>query len=205
MLKDEKDFLPLSEVKFVQVPFYDELSVGELFPLMKQNPDFMKYFMDRYSKGRLPDRSYFFNVMNTVDPEYTTALIKNAQEKRNTADGPGNEDAGVVISDKWIEKLRAYPFISSKSIFMPNFIRREKRPHSDAAEGRLKAHANREEAQEVHHRLNPRNVRRQIAAGKATSERGRADGRAEAAVRPERAEERDKTEAERPLKRINLN
>ena len=50
---------------------YDELSVSTLWPLMKQNKDFMQYFPDHFAKGRLPAREYFFNVLNTIENEYT--------------------------------------------------------------------------------------------------------------------------------------
>jgi hypothetical protein len=35
VLKDEKLLMPLSQVKTIQVPFYDEISVQTLWPMMK--------------------------------------------------------------------------------------------------------------------------------------------------------------------------
>ena len=35
-------------------------------------------------KGKLPSRVYFFNILNTVEPEYTHKLIAHANEMRNS-------------------------------------------------------------------------------------------------------------------------
>ena len=59
---------------------YDELAVKRLWPEMQNTRDFMKYFPDKLPKGRLPDRDYFFDIMNTVNPDYTSQLIKHANE-----------------------------------------------------------------------------------------------------------------------------
>ena len=56
VLAERKDLLELSKVKFKHVPLYDELSVVQLWPLMKDDKDFMLYMPDKLPKGRLPDR-----------------------------------------------------------------------------------------------------------------------------------------------------
>ena len=62
--------MPLSSVKLVTVPNYDELSVKNLWPHMKQIGEFMKYFPDKIPQGRLPAREYFFNIMNSINSDY---------------------------------------------------------------------------------------------------------------------------------------
>ena len=68
---EEKKLLPLSDVKWIQMPRYDELSVVNLYPKFKADAEIMAYLPDRLPKGRLPDREYLFNIVNTVHPEYT--------------------------------------------------------------------------------------------------------------------------------------
>ena len=80
VLNEEKELLPISEVRFVNVPMYDELGVKHLWLQMQNSSDFMKYFPDKLPKGRLPDREYFFNLMNTINPTYTAQLIKHANQ-----------------------------------------------------------------------------------------------------------------------------
>ena len=42
---------------------------------MIQYPEFRRYFPDTLPKGRVMDRTYFFNVMMTLNSEYTAKLI----------------------------------------------------------------------------------------------------------------------------------
>ena len=39
--------LPLSEVKYVNVPRYDELSVRRFWPIFREDENFMKYIPDK--------------------------------------------------------------------------------------------------------------------------------------------------------------
>lgn len=139
MLADEKDLLTLNEVKQVNVPLFDELAVGKLWPLMQQNPGFMLYFPDRYPKGRLPDRSYFFNVMNTVEHNYLQDTIAHANEMRNAAKDKEQEYCQIKISDKWWGRLNKIPWISSKYTANANLTFRVQGPHALPAQARLEA------------------------------------------------------------------
>jgi len=62
----EKKLLKLAEVKFKHVPLYDELSVVKLWPMMKEDVDFMRYMPSSLPKGRIPDRDYFFSKCTPV-------------------------------------------------------------------------------------------------------------------------------------------
>ena len=42
---------------------------------MKDSEEFMRYFPTKFPKGRVPDRAYFFNIMNTVMEGYVQAII----------------------------------------------------------------------------------------------------------------------------------
>ena len=55
---------------FIWVPHYDELSVKKLYPQMQKDGDFLLYFPDKYPKDKGPPREYFFNVLNTLHPEF---------------------------------------------------------------------------------------------------------------------------------------
>jgi hypothetical protein len=70
----------LDQVKWINVPLYDELSLKSLGPQMVGDAQFMQFFPDNMPKGRSIDRSYFFNVLNTLHPEYTQAIVKHAEE-----------------------------------------------------------------------------------------------------------------------------
>jgi hypothetical protein len=117
---NEKKLLKLSDVKFVQVPMYDELSVVTLWPLMQQDAEFMQYFPDKMPKGRMPDRDFFFNVLNTLQNPYCQALIKHAGEQRNTAQEGEQMDKAIEITDEWWDQLNSLPFISRKYNYTTN-------------------------------------------------------------------------------------
>jgi hypothetical protein len=79
----------MAAVKMVDVPAYDELSVCNLWPHLKQDANFMRHFPDELPKGRLPQRDYFFNVMNTGMTEYLQGLITHATKERHSAAAEG--------------------------------------------------------------------------------------------------------------------
>ena len=85
ILADEKKLLKLSELRCVSVPKYDELSVQRIFPMIQNDPLVMKYFPDEYQKNRYPDRTYTFNVLNTIRPEFVQKMIAHAQTVRNAS------------------------------------------------------------------------------------------------------------------------
>lgn len=116
----KKKLLGMSEVKRVNVPTYDELSVVNLWPDMQSDATFMLFFPDSFPKGRLPDRTYFFDIMNTVTEEFTQALIKHAAEQRNTAGLQAKAEEVIEISEEWWAKLQEVPFKSCKSLPMTN-------------------------------------------------------------------------------------
>ena len=62
---EEKELLELKNVKWINVPLFDELSVVNIWPMVKENKKLMLYFPNKLPKGRVPDREYFFNILNT--------------------------------------------------------------------------------------------------------------------------------------------
>ena len=69
----------------MDVPNFDELSVSNLWPHLKNDAAFMRHFPDEMPKNRLPSREYFFNIMNTGMGDYLASLIKHANDQRNSA------------------------------------------------------------------------------------------------------------------------
>ena len=62
-------------MKHVHIPKYEELSVKKLWPLMWNIENFMVYMPDPTPEGRLPERQYFWNVLNTVNSGYVSQLV----------------------------------------------------------------------------------------------------------------------------------
>ena len=67
---NRKQLLKKNDMKEIAVPHYDELSVKNLWPDLKNDPAFTQYFADQYPKDKGPPREYFFNILNTLYPDY---------------------------------------------------------------------------------------------------------------------------------------
>ena len=96
------------------MPLYDELSVANIWPMMKAEKKFVIYFPTKMAKNRLPDREYMFNILNTIEPEYLQTLIKHANEQRNSVSNVAIANEAIEVSDDWWNALNAVPFISRK-------------------------------------------------------------------------------------------
>ena len=112
VLTEDKSLLRLDQVSRINVPLYDELSVINIWPMMKQDKKFMLYFL--MAKGRVPDREYFFNILNTFQPAYLQSLIKHANEQRNSVTNNAIAKEMIEVSDDWWNALNMVPFISCK-------------------------------------------------------------------------------------------
>ena len=67
---EQKFLLPLAEVNWVVVPKWPEVNVKDLYEHYTKDPELSVYFPDSYSKGRQLDRTFFFNVLNTIRPKH---------------------------------------------------------------------------------------------------------------------------------------
>jgi hypothetical protein len=77
-----KHLIPRLQLRPIDIPRYDELSVVHLIKDIMAQPELAKMFPEQKTPADLPDREYFFNIINTTDHEYLDALIKHAQQLR---------------------------------------------------------------------------------------------------------------------------
>ena len=66
----EKKVQKISQVRFIIVPKLDEMSLSKMMELIKDDQALKEYFPDEYFTGKQPDRSFFFNIINTVHPGF---------------------------------------------------------------------------------------------------------------------------------------
>ena len=116
VLAGRKKLLKLSEVKWINTPKYDEISVVNLYPKFKADPEINVYLPTKLPAGKLVDRTYFFNVLNTVYEERLGAMIAHANKVRFQASADGIQEETVVVTDDWWQKLNEMPFFSRKCI-----------------------------------------------------------------------------------------
>ena len=114
VLTEDKALLRLDQVSRVNVPLYDELSVANIWPMMKIDEKLMMYFPTKMAKNRLPDRGYMFNILNTFQPNYLQALIMHANDQSNSVSNDAIAREAIEVSDDWWDALNSVPFISRK-------------------------------------------------------------------------------------------
>ena len=114
VFSEDKELLELINVRWINVPLFDELSVVNIWPMMKENKQIMKYFPNKLPKGRVPDREYFFNILNTFQPLYVDQIIQHANAQRNSVASEAQAKETIEVSDKWWNALNASPFLSCK-------------------------------------------------------------------------------------------
>ena len=130
ILAEDKQFMPMSEVKIINVPKYDEVSVKNLWPHCNGIPELMVYFPDKLPKNRLPDREFFFNILNSLNPSYVANIIEHATKMRNSAEGFNTDEQSIVVSQKMIGLLNQSPFISCKCEFLSELVQNAKEKRS---------------------------------------------------------------------------
>ena len=60
------------------------------------------------------DRTYFFNVINTVYPEFLKKIVDHAIEIRNKPEDNEEKKEFILITDNWYDELMEHPYLSSK-------------------------------------------------------------------------------------------
>ena len=107
----------------VHVPNWDELGIKHLWPDLKKDAAFNVYFQNDYPGDKGPNREYFFNILNTVYPEYLAQIMSHASKARFTVEGEAAKKQAIYATDEWYEALKDLPFKSSKYSFVYWFIR----------------------------------------------------------------------------------
>ena len=74
--------MKLNKVNHVQLPKFDEISVKNLYPKLIILEGVAEYFPTTYPKGWLCDRSYLFNIANTIHPDIVKEVIDYALSQR---------------------------------------------------------------------------------------------------------------------------
>ena len=74
----------------------------------------MQYMPDFASGDKIPERTYFWNVANTVQNAYVQNVIKHANDQRMRAQDEERQQETIEISAEWWDKLNSMPFVSCK-------------------------------------------------------------------------------------------
>jgi hypothetical protein len=106
--------LKMDELRPINAPFYDEISVKNIYPRVKDDPHVRKFLPDNLPAGRQIDRTFFFNVLHTLKPDYVKGIISHASKLRNTTENDQRRGDFIKVTPEWQTQLEAIPFVSSK-------------------------------------------------------------------------------------------
>ena len=70
--------MKMGDVVTINVPLYQELNVADVLQVFKDHEELKRHLPDRLAKGRQIDRTYFFTVLNTLEPEKLQQMISHA-------------------------------------------------------------------------------------------------------------------------------
>ena len=105
-----------NQVNYIHVPHWDELSVKRMWADLCKDAGFNIYFQDKYQDAKGPNRDFFFNILNTVYPDYLTQVMQHASHQRFAADGEKNKTQSIKATDEWISELQNMPFKSGECL-----------------------------------------------------------------------------------------
>ena len=76
----------------------------------------MLYFPDKLAVNQLPDRDYFWTVINTLHESYVRRIITKARDNRHDVGAEAVQQETILVSDEWLGLINDVPFSSSKCI-----------------------------------------------------------------------------------------
>ena len=101
ILKGDKSLLKMSEVKFCNVPAYDEIGVKALYKKVLKLPGMGIFFPDSMPKGKQCCKKYMYNIWNTIHPEDVEEILKVANNNRYAIDAEKVKENTIVITEDW--------------------------------------------------------------------------------------------------------
>ena len=123
VFRDEKKLFKENDVKRINVPKFEEISIKAILKMYKDDEKVQSYLPEIKAKGKQLDRKFLFNIINTIYPTVLPELIAHARDLREKRITEGNEKETIEVATDWVSKLSEIPFQSSKYISYPNIDR----------------------------------------------------------------------------------
>ena len=101
VFSEQRKLLKLADLRKISVPKYRELSVNNLWPIIRNDFEVWIYFPNDLPAGREPDREYTFNVLNTIRPEFVSNMITHAMKQRNGTTEQSDHQHDIFVTSKW--------------------------------------------------------------------------------------------------------
>ena len=105
VLSGEKRLLPKNEVIPVDAGCYPELAVKTLYAEYAERPDIKPFLPPKVNKGRSCDKTYFWNVVNTLTDGEVEAMVDHANSQRNAVDSGDMQQESITMSQQMVELM----------------------------------------------------------------------------------------------------
>ena len=116
----DKSMMKNRDVLMVCVTKFDELSVKNLYNGFMQLEGVNQYFPDSYPRGRVCDREFMFNIVNTLHEDVVTDIIQHALRQRHILNEDFQKKESILISDHWKKEFESLPLKVSVSYQFTN-------------------------------------------------------------------------------------
>jgi hypothetical protein len=119
ILSESKLFLRQNEVNHMEEPYYQEISVKNLYEVAMKDELLVKYLPTKEQiSGKLPERDFFFGLMWTLRNQYMKDIIAGAHKARYTVAEDVTKKQAISISEAWMAELQKHPYHSSKLLLL---------------------------------------------------------------------------------------
>ena len=113
---NKKKALKQTNVSSIVVPHYDELSVKNLYADAMKDELVKDYLPDlEQNSNRVPERDFFFGILNSLRPQYIKKVIEDANKVRYEVDVKDPQKDYIMLDEDWYKELMKYPYFSSKN------------------------------------------------------------------------------------------
>ena len=85
------------------MPFYPELSIEKVWPIIKKDSELIKYF-PKYSLKHLPNRDYLYTVLSSIHPVEPKALLQDALRNRSIHKDKISDEF-IKVPKEWMDEL----------------------------------------------------------------------------------------------------
>ena len=83
-----------------------------LYDEFAERPEVQPYMPPKLHKGRTLSKRYFWDVVGTVYPDEVEAIIRHANEQRNSVEAEDNKNQAILVSEEMQGLLFKYPWVS---------------------------------------------------------------------------------------------
>ena len=90
--------LKQKDVVIIGIPKYEELSIKNIWPLLKDNDDLLEYFLN-YSDKQVPDSDFKFSLLWSFWFNVIQKMVDDAGKKNRALESNENENQFVYIQN----------------------------------------------------------------------------------------------------------